>query len=150
MRLSMRKARWPIVHAIYTIILAVGWGCATCEDLGLNRIFSRPTGPESQGVFIETAGKPDSAKLLAEGTQPALSPAGDRIVYVSTENGDAEIVIMDLEGKNRVQLTDNDVAERSPSWSQDGREIVFESEGKGGAFETVRLTLDAKTEEAGR
>jgi TolB protein len=62
---------------------------------------------------------------------PAWSPRRDRIAFVGT--GDAgdenanhqELYVMDADGTNVKRLTVNDDADASPSWSPDGRQLVF-------------------------
>lgn len=57
---------------------------------------------------------------------PALSPDGKRVVYVSDEEGKTEIWLRDLEGNYRVKLTDNiNIIDSNPKWSPDGSKIVF-------------------------
>ncbi|MCH7574480.1 MAG: PD40 domain-containing protein [Candidatus Marinimicrobia bacterium] len=59
--------------------------------------------------------------------QPAWSPYGNRIVYVSWEDGDAEVFIMNRDGTGKTQLTNADRRDESPSWSPAGEAIVFSS-----------------------
>jgi TolB protein len=58
---------------------------------------------------------------------PAFSPDGTRIAYVSrvTDEADTELFIMNADGKQVTRLTDNLLDETAPSWSSDGRQIVF-------------------------
>jgi TolB protein len=63
-------------------------------------------------------------------TSPAWSPKGDRIAFVCARGG-FQIFMSDTEGGNAVQLTfsgDNE----DPSWSPDGRFLVFSSTNLGG------------------
>ncbi|MFN2588252.1 MAG: hypothetical protein ABR613_09065 [Actinomycetota bacterium] len=54
------------------------------------------------------------------------SQNGGRIAFSSTRaGGDAEIFIMDADGSNLRQITDNDGDDHSPDWAPDGRRIVF-------------------------
>ena len=56
---------------------------------------------------------------------PAWSPAGDRIVYVSADGND-EIYTIGTDGKNPRRLTMNSWEwDKHPSWSPDGTQIVF-------------------------
>jgi Tol biopolymer transport system component len=48
---------------------------------------------------------------------PSLSPDGTRIVFESKRDGDPEIYVMDADGGNVIQLTDNDAEDREPIWS---------------------------------
>jgi PKD repeat protein len=64
---------------------------------------------------------------------PSISPDGKKIVYakwvqpVNQNTSGYEIYIMDIDGGNEVNLTNNTVEDYYPSWSPDGRQIVFRS-----------------------
>jgi eukaryotic-like serine/threonine-protein kinase len=72
----------------------------------------------------------------------AWTPDG-RIVYTSTANGNAEIWIMDADGKNRKQLTFSDGQDYRPALSFDGRYIVFVSD-RTGAANLWRMDVDGR------
>ncbi len=56
----------------------------------------------------------------------ATSQSGGRIAFASTRaGGDAEIFVMNADGSNLRQVTDNDGHDHSPDWAPDGRRIVF-------------------------
>lgn len=50
------------------------------------------------------------------------------IVFYSERDGDAEIYTMNPDGSDQRPLTENTADDYSPSWSPDGRRIVFESD----------------------
>ena len=64
---------------------------------------------------------------------PDWSPTGQKIIFTShavTDNTDnhvtAEIYVVDADGKHKpTRLTNNTEEERAPSWSPDGKRIVF-------------------------
>lgn len=58
---------------------------------------------------------------------PRWSPDGSLIAFSSNRAGDSEIYVMDSDGGNVRQLTDNDTPDYSPSWSPDGSQIAFAS-----------------------
>lgn len=59
---------------------------------------------------------------------PDWSPDGSKIVFVSDRGrADREIWIMDVDGSNRKQITDNDFDDARPRWLPDGKHVLFES-----------------------
>jgi Tol biopolymer transport system component len=69
---------------------------------------------------------------------PKWSPDGSRIAFVSFRDGNTDIYVMDSDGSNVIQLTEDPYAmvnflwssarDLYPTWSPDGRQIVFSSE----------------------
>lgn len=59
---------------------------------------------------------------------PAWSPNGDTIVFVSTNSGNDELYSVTVDGRVVTKLTNNQYEwDKHPSWSPDGRQIVFYS-----------------------
>ena len=69
-------------------------------------------------------------------TNPAWSPDGKRIAFMSDRDGHVnirgrsayEIYVMDADGGNQRNLTNNPDRDISPSWSPDGKRIAFVSD----------------------
>jgi len=61
----------------------------------------------------------------------AVVDAQGQIAFVSGRDGNAEIYVMDADGKNQRRLTDNPARDYGPSWSPDGRRIAFISDRDG-------------------
>ena len=71
---------------------------------------------------------------------PTWSPNGDRIAFAHLDVGSLEsnpfqweIYVIDSDGSNRTRLTDDPRDDFSPTWSSDGGEIAFHSNGNAGA-----------------
>src|SRR4051794_4582059 len=58
---------------------------------------------------------------------PAYSPDGKKIAFVSLQDGNQEIYVMDADGGNQVRRTTNPLPDTDPSWSPDGTKIVYSS-----------------------
>ncbi len=72
---------------------------------------------------------------LPENVQPVASPAASepaaafelsgKIAFHSERSGNFEIWVMNVDGSDPVQLTDDPELDDEPSWSPDGKQIVF-------------------------
>jgi TolB protein len=92
---------------------------------------------ENGGIEVATLG--DNGRvvkttvLTSDGVEPAISPNGKRLAFVSHRDGDAEIYVMRTdapEGPNNrpVKLTDNATySDSQPDWSPGGSRIVYSS-----------------------
>lgn len=58
---------------------------------------------------------------------PSWAPTGDRIVFVSTLNGYANLFVTDLVGGTPTPLVADSSADVEPTWSLDGAEVAFAS-----------------------
>ncbi len=63
--------------------------------------------------------------FTANNGQPAWSPAGTKIAFVSMRDGDREIFTMNADGSGLRKLTNNHRIDTQPAWSPDGRTIAF-------------------------
>src|SRR5881397_1585181 len=60
-------------------------------------------------------------------TEPAFSPDGSRLAFVSTRDGQPEIYIMDADGTDAARLTNSPAADGGPAFTADGQSVVFHS-----------------------
>ena len=61
----------------------------------------------------------------AQNFDPAPSPDGKKLVFISMLSGKEQLFTMDIDGKNIVQLTRDDADHEDPTWSPDGKKIAF-------------------------
>jgi TolB protein len=64
-------------------------------------------------------------------TDPAWSPDGDRIAFVSDRDGDFDIYIINADGTGLWQVTDTAGGNGNPAWAPDGQHLLFSSSRSG-------------------
>ena len=74
-------------------------------------------------------------------TDASFSPDGSEILFAANHDGDLEIFVVNADGSDQRQLTDNDGQDFFPSWSPDGNTIVFSSD-RSGAVELFLMDTD--------
>lgn len=61
----------------------------------------------------------------ANDAQPVFDPSGGRIAFASDRGGQWDIWIIDANGRNPIQITNTPAPEMHPSWSPDGKQLVY-------------------------
>ena len=74
-------------------------------------------------------GDPSTPQGLLFQVDPAWSPDGRRITFVSKRGGPQQVYVVDGDGSGLRRLTSTAKDDSSPSWSPNGRSIVFSREG---------------------
>jgi len=67
----------------------------------------------------------------AAATDPAFSPDGSRIAFVTTRDGLPEVYVMDADGTNAARLTNSPAADGAPTFTADGQAVVYQSQRTG-------------------
>lgn len=95
-------------------------------------------------VVVDADGGGGSTVFDGHWEGASWSPDGTRLVaygFPQLEGGSFDLYTMTPEGSDLVQLTDDDVIERQPSWSPDGTMIVF-SKGDSYAQDVLVMAAD--------
>lgn len=58
-------------------------------------------------------------------TDPAWSPDGTKIAFISYKGSNREIYVINADGTNQKRLTDNLAYDQHPVWSPDGTQIAY-------------------------
>ncbi len=61
-------------------------------------------------------------------SNPVWAPSGNQIAFIGLVDGQSDLFIYDLDGQQLHRLTDDLYSDIQPSWSQDGRKIVFSTD----------------------
>lgn len=80
---------------------------------------------------VSPDGGPEST-LVTDGLEPAWSPDGKRLAFVSRRSGDYDLYVAGADGSNLRELTRRGTDESAPAWSPDGKRLVFVRGSAGG------------------
>ena len=96
-------------------------------------------------VVVEGERSPDIESLHPLGTRPAVSGDGRWLAFAAKHRGRDHLYVWDLEeGKEAKDLAfDEVVAIASPSWSPDGKALVFSGAGLGGITDLYRVEVES-------
>lgn len=85
------------------------------------------------GVWISHADSGETRRVTTGGGdgQPAWSPDGKKIAYISKEDGNFEIYVVNRDGTGNTRLTNTPQSDGLPVWSPDGKQIAFRSDRDG-------------------
>ncbi len=100
-----------------------------------DQVTNSVTSLDAGAIFSIPVGGGQPTQLTPEGRGPdffpAVSPDGTKIAYVSGEDGQFDVWVMNLNGSGRRALTFDQATDTTPAWSPDGTRIVFVSERAG-------------------
>ncbi len=114
-------------------------------------LYAAPPSPGmAQDIFtLDVSGTPRNLTNTPDFEEdfPARSPDGNRIAFVGSPSGTAnlpqrQIFVMNADGSNRVQLTQGAGPHTNPVWSPDGQWIAYLSKAAGGDWQVWVMRAD--------
>ncbi|OLC11309.1 MAG: hypothetical protein AUH41_00915, partial [Gemmatimonadetes bacterium 13_1_40CM_66_11] len=75
-------------------------------------------------------------------SDPAFSPDGSRIAFVSQRDGNAEIYVMNADGTGTTRVTNDPQADGRPSFLPDGQSLAFHSSRTAGKLQIWAVNVD--------
>ena len=145
--------RHNLGHLILAIIVALGLTpLMVCIDAQAQLTFVSNRDGRFEIYVMDINGK-NQRRLTNnhhDDWNPSWSPDGRRIAFMSNREGKfidgipmSEIYVMDADGGNQLNLTNNPHYDSSPSWSPDGRRIAFASDREGKFINFEIYVMDA-------
>lgn len=121
--------------------------CASAPSLSNDTNFVVFANVCDDEIYRMEAGETDPVRITNNRVmdlQPALSPDGKRIAFVSDRDadGDYEIFVMNLDGSAVTQLTNNTARDEEPAWAPGGDRIAFMSDRDGANPEIYVMNAD--------
>lgn len=119
---------------------------------GSKVVFARYDHPSIEGedvdaeIYLLDLEEGSARSLNVRGTSPAFSPDGNRITFVSDLNGAQDLYVMNADGSNIVQVTDDPNFDLWPAWSPDGDRLAFASE-RDGNFDIYVVNVDGSNQQ---
>jgi len=95
------------------------------------------------GLWITHADSGERRRLTTGGGdgQPAWSPNGQQIAYISKEDGNFELYRINRDTSGKMRLTNDAHSDGLPVWSPDGKTIAFRSD-RSGAWAIYVMAAD--------
>ena len=129
----MARTRRGALAALAALALtAVSAQTATAAFPGLNGLIA--VGRDDQIVVKAPGDLTGGTALTSLGlnSDPEWSPDGLRIAFISTRGGTADVWVMNTDGSDQRQLTQEPADAEAPSWSPDGTRIAFTASANSG------------------
>ena len=138
------QRRCNLAHLILAIVVVLGLTLLmVCVDAQAQIAFASQRDGNAE-IYVMDADGGNLRRLTNnrhDDYSPSWSPDGKRIAFVSERDGHvidgrptSEIYVMEADGSNQQRLTNNPFDDGEPSWSPDGKRIVFSSQ-RDGHFE---------------
>ncbi|MGB1249230.1 MAG: hypothetical protein ACPG8W_01245 [Candidatus Promineifilaceae bacterium] len=115
------------------------------ESAELDSLLTSVSAEVEETRVAETSTTPKSPTDRESAGSAIQAPISQRIAYTSNEAGNFEIFTANVDGSNKVRLTDNWFGDWRPVWSTDASSIAFHSK-RDGNWEIYTMTAEGENQ----
>jgi len=107
-------------------------------------VFAAKSG-DSDALYVMDVNSQDADQYKFEDIQfdgifsPSWSSVDNRIAFIGNKNGASDIYIFDLDSKEIKNITNDVFSDKNPSWSSNGKQIVFTSDRGSNISENIQV-----------
>ena len=120
-------------EAAATTPAATGSVVVTRDTDGNKDLYLRELGTGDERLLVPDLGQEHSG---------VYSPDGTKIAFVRETAGNAEIYVVDADGSDLLQITNNDDADLNPAWGPDSAALYFDSDRTGGLRQIIKVNIN--------
>jgi Tol biopolymer transport system component len=125
-----RRNRHYIFYFIVILTLLSLGACSDPDTVGIDmnvkdQVVETERSPTQESPTQEPPTQVPTQAAIAVPT--SVSGRDGKIAFGSNRDGNSEIYLMDADGRNQINLTNNEAYDSSPTWSPDGSKIAFVS-----------------------